>query len=335
MIMKDKTAIDDAVILTMIENLSSIYSNRSSDEYKSHGNITLSQKYSDIEKMISNLTLIKKFPKEEASDLKILFSTLHRPVFNKMVTEYIAEPNDKNVIFTAVYTVGYRVLIGELSRIYASTEATSTGIVYKPDKISRRADMNSFIKVYNANLEQRLDRYIRSTNNDDLTKPVQESAAIDAVSGAAVTVLNIVPKVFITIGNIFRGAKELNPIALISAILSRSYDNKVKKFDETVSMYNATKKAYDEYVKIPEAQRKKKIESRYIKDLDKYNIKMKNLKAQIDHYDSRSFEEMKDSSKNKLAKRTATKPATSDTSPETSDPATPTPSTSNNDDMDF
>jgi hypothetical protein len=195
--------------------------------------------------------------------------------------------------------------------------------------------MNSFIKVYNANLEQRLDRYIRSTNNDDLTKPVQESAAIDAVSGAAVTVLNIVPKVFITIGNIFRGAKELNPIALISAILSRSYDNKVKKFDETVSMYNATKKAYDEYVKIPEAQRKKKIESRYIKDLDKYNIKMKNLKAQIDHYDSRSFEEMKDSSKNKLAKRTATKPATSDASPETSDPATPTPSTSNNDDMDF
>ena len=142
----------------MIENLNSIYSNRSSDEYKSHGNITLSQKYSDIEKMISNLTLIKKFPKEEASDLKILFSTLHRPVFNKMVTEYIAEPNDKNVIFTAVYTVGYRVLIGELSRIYASTEATtSTGIVYKPDKISRRADMNSFIKVYNANLEQRLD----------------------------------------------------------------------------------------------------------------------------------------------------------------------------------
>jgi hypothetical protein len=100
-------------------------------------------------------------------------------------------------------------------------------------------------------------------------------------------------------------------------------------------MYNATKKAYDEYVKIPEAQRKKKIESRYIKDLDKYNIKMKNLKAQIDHYDSRSFEEMKDSSKNKLAKRTATKPATSDASPETSDPATPTPSTSNNDDMDF
>ena len=64
MIMKDKTAIDDAVILTMIENLNSIYSNRSSDEYKSHGNITLSQKYSDIEKMISNLTLIKKFPKE-------------------------------------------------------------------------------------------------------------------------------------------------------------------------------------------------------------------------------------------------------------------------------
>ena len=221
MIMKDKTAIDDAIILTMIENLNSIYSNRSSDEYKSHGNITLSQKYSDIEKMISNLTLIKKFPKEEASDLKILFSTLHRPVFNKMVTEYIAEPNDKNVIFTAVYTVGYRVLIGELSRIYASTEATSTGIVYKPDKISRRADMNSFIKVYNANLEQRLDRYIRSTNSDDLTKPVQEGAAIDAVSGAAVTVLNIVPKVFITIGNIFRGAKELNPIALISAILSR------------------------------------------------------------------------------------------------------------------
>ena len=59
-------------------------------------------------------------------------------------------------------------------------------------------------------------------------------------------------------------------------------------------MYEATKQAYDDYMKIPEAQRKQKVESKYLKNIDKYNIRMQNLKAKIDHYDSRAIEEAKD-----------------------------------------
>ena len=63
---------------------------------------------------------------------------------------------------------------------------------------------------------------------------------------------------------------------------------------ENLSTLEATKKAYEEYMKLPQSQRKQRIEHRYTKMMDKYNIKMQNLKAQIDHYDSRSIEETKD-----------------------------------------
>ena len=47
-------------------------------------------------------------------------------------------------------------------------------------------------------------------------------------------------------------------------------------------------------MKIPEKDRNKKIESNYVKNIEKYNIKMGNLKAKIDHFDSRALEEAKD-----------------------------------------
>ena len=72
-------------------------------------------------------------------------------------------------------------------------------------------------------------------------------------------------------------------------------------------MYEATKEAYDEYLKIPESQRKEKIESKYQKNIDKYNIKMQNLKAKIDHFDSRAEEDAKDA-----AEKTASKPKNDD-----------------------
>ena len=51
-----------------------------------------------------------------------------------MVGEYLSKPDDKNIVFTAAYTFGYRLLVGELGRIIASSEATDKGFVYKPDK---------------------------------------------------------------------------------------------------------------------------------------------------------------------------------------------------------
>ena len=310
---------ETAIMEHMNHALSEIYKNKSADEYKMHGDITQSSEYETIERMVSDLKILKGFSKTEADDIKMLFLTLHRPVFKKMVTEYLVSPNERNTTFTTVYTVGYRLLVGELSRIFASTEATDKGITYKPDKISRKENAKWLIKHFNGSLEQQLDTYIRSHANK--LKPVQE--AVSDVADAFGMVSGIVSTVFEVIGLVFRGAREINPISFINAMLTKSYDNKVKKFEDVSAMYYATKDAYDEYMKLPASQRKEKIESKYIKNIDKYNIKMQNLAAQIEHYDQRAKEEIKDikSSSPKRTKTTSTntKPSEGGTNTTTDD----------------
>ena len=299
---------EQALMEHMNHTLVEIYKNKSADEYKMKGEISLSSQYSTIERMVSDLKILKGFSSSEADDIKMLFLTLHRPVFKKMVSEYLASPNERNQTFTTVFTVGYRLLVGELSRIFASTEATDKGIAYKPDKISRKENAKWLIRHFNKSLEQKIDTYIRSHANKQ--KPVQE--ALVEISDGFGAVAGIVATVFDVIGLVFTGAKELNPISFINAMLTRSYDNKVKKFEEVSAMYNATKEAYAEYMKIPKANRKEKIESKYMKNIDKYNIKMQNLAAQIEHYDSRAKEEIKDL---KASKPKATSSPKQDTTP--------------------
>ena len=157
---KNKTtnqATEQTMVAMIMDALKSIYANRSSDEYKSHGDITLTSEYKSAEKMVGDLATIHGYPKTAVGDLKTLFLTLHRPIWKNMVSEYINEPNERNSVFTAVYTVGYRVLIGELSRVYSSTVATAKGISYKPDKVSKQNDMTSFIRSFNASLEERIN----------------------------------------------------------------------------------------------------------------------------------------------------------------------------------
>lgn len=309
-LLKDKTGEKETAIMEhMSSALAEIYKNKSADEYKMHGDITQSSEYDTIEKMISDLKILKGFSKSEADDIKMLFLTLHRPVFKKMVTEYIASPNERNTTFTTVYTVGYRLLVGELSRIFSSTEATDKGISYKPDKVSRKENAKWLIRHFNGSLEQEIDKYVRSHLKEQ--KAVQE-AVID-IGDALGSVMSIGATVFEVIGLIFKGAREMNPISLINAMLTRAYDNKVKKFEDVSAMYYATKEAYDEYMRIPAAQRKEKIESKYMKNIDKYNIKMQNLAAQIEHYDQRAKEEVNDY-KPSRSKPTATA-ATTKTTP--------------------
>jgi hypothetical protein len=303
---------EQALMEHMNHTLVEIYKNKSADEYKMKGDISLSSEYATIERMVSDLKILKGFSSSEADDIKMLFLTLHRPVFKKMVSEYLASPNERNQTFTTVFTVGYRLLVGELSRIFASTEATDKGIAYKPDKISRKENAKWLIRHFNKSLEQKIDTYIRSHANKQ--KPVQE--ALVEISDGFGTVAGIVATVFDVIGLVFTGAKELNPISFINAMLTRSYDNKVKKFEEVSAMYNATKEAYAEYMKIPKANRKEKIESKYMKNIDKYNIKMQNLAAQIEHYDSRAKEEIKDLK--------ASKPKTTSAPKQDTTPAKPT-----------
>lgn len=297
-------AVEKQMIDQMMGLLKHIYSNKSSDEYKSHGDITKVSEYSSIEKMVTDLSILKGFSKVDATDMKNLFNTLHRPIFSKLVTEYINEPNERNTIFTAVYTVGYRVLVGELARIYSCTNATDKGIVYKPNKISKRETMIPFIRAYNVSLEKRIDDYIRSTfikttrQGGDVAalhgknQPVQEGVSNVVLKGMHFGYKHgkyFVDKFILDgIKSFFSGIKKLNPLTMVNTALTASYNRKISKFEAVSKMYIATKEAYSEYLKIPDSQRNKKIESNYLKNIDKYNIKMQNLWATIQHYDQRA-----------------------------------------------
>lgn len=442
----------DAAVLAINSMLAQIYKNKSTDEYKMKGDITKSPSYKQIEEMISDLKTLKGYSPNDARDMTSLFNTLHRPVFRTMVKEYIVDPNDKNTVFTSMYTVGYRLLVGELARIFAATEATPKGIVYKPNKMSRKDDASKLIKIFNDDLENKLNKLVQDMKKHPEESPVSESYlmlllgslvqetvepsekvsadngapapvneadepvpgddAPDAVeesdkpdtnalndlfknymknklndstikrvkldeieppsmkekierkiepaavkeadeAGAgpgendpgasedadmhstddtssvteSVTVtqeasnpngsvlhraaerlentaksaenysklLGVIVGSVALLGGLFADVfgllKGLNPISDINYMFMNSYDKKVSKLGNVADMYEATKKAYDEYMKIPESQRKKKVESKYLKDLEKYNIAMNNLSAQIEHFNSRAKKE--------------------------------------------
>lgn len=269
--------------------LKNIYSNKSSDEYKMHGDITLSPSYSSIEKMIADLNDLKGFPKSDAREFSTCFSTLHRPIFKKMVVDYLHSPNETNVTYTTVFTVGYRVLVGELSRILACTEATDNGIVYKPDRVERKRNSAYIIKHYNSSMETGLNSYIKAHYKNQKPSVKQEaSAVVDLITftfDSAKMVIDALTKVF------SYGAKEFNPISFINAVLMKSYDKKIQKFEDAKKDYELAKEAYADYLKLPKSERSRRTEHRYMKLINKYNIKMNNLKAKVEHFDQRSEEE--------------------------------------------
>lgn len=300
--------VEQQMVCMMLYNIQSIYQNHSTDEYKMSGDITKSPEYNSIEKMITDLRTLKGYPQNEAKDISTMFSTLHKPVFKETVTAYINEPNERNALYTAMFTVGYRVLIGELSRIYASTKATDAGIMYVPDKISRRNDVAPFIKSYNGELNKRIDEYITSKNNGEVKKFKESFTMVNEstvdfpvvfeqfiqeakVHGIFGIIDTVVSTFFKGIGWIFKGFKEVNPISFINACLMHSYQKKVDNFHDTVSMYEETKKAYDNYMKLPASKRDAKVEEKYKRNIERYNIAMENQRVKIADYDQRAADE--------------------------------------------
>lgn len=288
-IIKTPKRLNDERIREMAENMASdirrTYKNKSGDEYKMAGDIRRSPNYSTLEKLITGLKTLKKFPSNEANDINQMFNTLHRPIWGKMVKDYLAKPTERNTMYTFYFTTGYKILRGELARIYASTEATEKGIVYKSDKYARKEMILRFIRYYNENLDNLIDRAIKE--NERVKKTVQESAG-----SVATEVVDIASMIFTLIGSVFKHAAELNPISFVSALLSRSYDKKVEKFDEVAALYSATVQAYEDYMMLPDSKRSEKIENKYLKNIEKYNIKMDNLRAKIAHYDQRAIDEV-------------------------------------------
>ena len=442
----------DAAVLAINSMLAQIYKNKSTDEYKMKGDITRSPSYKQLEEMVADLKTLKGYSPSDANDMAKLFNTLHRPIFKTMVKEYITDPNDRNTVFTSMFTIGYRLLVGELARIFAATEATPKGIVYKPNKMSRKEDASKLIKLFNDDLEQKLNTFIQSMKKhpedspvseayltmvinsliqeadevssddtssggddssnvdtveeaDDTTAPdtveeeaegttavvgadpdpVEECSKIKTVketapgsgpgendpgaamedndstnAGNTVTesatifmeederpqwVQNLEKKAaniegvsklgalvigsVAIIGGLFSSVvgllKGFNPIADINYMYMNSYDNTVAQLGNVATMYEATKKAYEDYMKIPEAQRKKKVESKYLKDMEKYNIAMNNLSAKIEHFNSRAKKESQE------VVADIEKQIPSDKVPQGGDPG----NTVNNDDDDF
>lgn len=290
----------DKSIVSMMKDLDDIYKNKSSDEYKMAGDITKSPIYEKIESLIADLRTLKGLPKTDAEDYQQLFNALHKPMYRNMTAEYLKKPNEKNTLFVALFTVGYRTLVGDLSRIYAATEATPNGFVYHSDQAAKQRTMTkSFIKAFNKNMDEEYNKAIRSKAK----KPTmhQEGALLNLL-GAGTTALATLSRahelgpitaMFRDIFNFIFGAKrELNPVSFMGHHLTRSYDGLVHKFEDTEKMYRATKEAYEEYKNSP-GRKDPRIEQNYERNLKKYNITMKTLQAKMDHFDARAQEEAK------------------------------------------
>lgn len=277
----------EAVLIKLIgEQLADMYSNKSSEEYKMCGDITKSTTYDKLEQGIAELKTLKGFDKRDAEELKTMFLTLHRPIFKKMATEYIAKPEDRNTVFTAVFTVGYRILVAEISRIMISTVATPKGIVYKPDKTSRNQDMSKFIRYMNSSIETTIDEELKKVKTT--TDTVQEGFNLASVMKVYNTGLSVFSNI---LSHLWQTG---NPLATISTLINNDIEWKVREYENAVSMYESTKEAYNEYMQTPESQRKRSIEKRYEKMMNKYNMNVNKFKARIAHYDQRSSEKVKD-----------------------------------------
>ena len=333
-IIKTPAHLSDERINEMIEeaakNMRQTYANKSGDEYKMAGDITKSPHYESIERLVVGLKTLRKFPSSEAADIKQMFDTLHRPIWGKMVKEYLAGPTEKNTVYTFYFTTGYRILRGELARIYSSTEATEKGVTYKFDKFARKEFILRFIRRYNDRMDEMIEREINENIEVKArlaaNKTVQESAFQEStIEDYARDTVGLASLIFGFVGGIFKFAAELNPISFVSALLSRTYDKKVEKFDEVAELYLATVQSYNDYMKRPEEQRSSKIENKYLKNMEKYNIKMNNLQAKIAHYDQRAIDEA--DAKIKKSKKKDSTPKTVDKGPSTS--------SSDNDGFDF
>lgn len=298
---KDKMETSDSAIekelYAMTKMLDDIYGKKSSDEYKMAGDITKSPVYDDLEKQIAELSTLKGFPKNEAKEFQDMFNALHKPLYKKMVSEFIKKPNEKNITFTAIFTSGYRLLVGEMGRVYASTEATPDGIIYVPDKTTPNEHNRAFLRAFNGNMEAAYNNAIRNYHGS--TRMTQEGALLSGI-GSALTAFSafvqaheIIPITAFfrdVFGKIFGARKILNPISYINHTLTENYDKRVRQFKNACDLYEETKKAYEEYKAAP-GRKSSLIDMRYQKNIKKYNIQMKNLQAQIKHYDSRAMAE--------------------------------------------
>lgn len=281
-------------VSVLISNMKKIYKNKSNDEYKCKGDIKKSPNYEMLKKNINDfIPKIKGYPSQNVKILQDSLKVLERPIWAKQVGSYMAKPDDTNIIYAAYFTLCYRLLFSEVMCAIVSAEATENGFVYEKDKITEKSTSSiKILKKLSENpekvIEYSINDYRKRMNNKSEEEIKQEAATVEGLGGAVEGVVSLVEATFGAVAKMFKSALALNPISLMSALLSRSYDKKVDKFKKFDDLYNETIHAYEDYKKLPANKRKSRIEHKYIKMIDKYNIKRDNLKKQIDHYDMRA-----------------------------------------------
>lgn len=289
--------ISEATAKKGARDLKRIYTNKSCDEYKMKGDITKHPLYDTLSKDINELgNSVKNVPTKTVTGIKDMFASLKKPIWKKMVAEYLAKPNSKNITYTSYFTIGYRYMMTAIMYIQTNIKASENGLEFVTPKMSDEEMapikfVSSNGKDYDKYAEKAYQSYEKTAKKNKPEVKTESYNVTQEAAGVAMVVdkaVGVVEGVFGILNGIFKTAASLNPISLISACLSRSYDKKVEQYEKVSKELEATKKAYDEYKKIPATQRQKRIEHRYTKMIDKYNIKMANLKAKIDHFDTRA-----------------------------------------------
>ncbi len=335
------------------KNIAKIYKNKSNDEYKCKGDIKKSPNYEMLDNRINVfIPTIKGYPKANVEILKKTLENLKKPIWAKQVGAYMVKPDDTNTIYAAYFTICYRALFGEVMHVIVSANATENGFVYEEETIKNRSQSMMWILKAFANspeemIKRTLEQAKKITKGKTDEQIQQEAATVSGLGGAIEGVTSLVEATLGALAKVFKSALALNPISFMSALLSRSYDKKVDKFKKFDDLYNETVLAYDEYKKLPQSKRKSRIEHKYLKMIEKYNIKRDNLKKQIDHFDQRAnagdddddeVEEKKTSTKKKSdanVKNDETKTPQTSSTVNTSDSTDDEDKKPTNDDFDF
>lgn len=291
--MKDAIEMSPKELKAAVEK---VYKNKSNDEYKCKGDIKKSPNYELMDqKLNKDMPNISGYPSNNLTILQKAFKELQKPIWGKMVSEYMRKPDETNLAYAFMFSACYRGLLSEIMSAIASSEATETGFVYKPDIIENKNDRSiKILKKFTTDPDGVMKSIVAGSKKrlggKSEEKIQQEAATVSAVGGAIEGVASLAEATFGAIGKVFKSALSLNPISFFSALFSRAYDKKVEKFKKFDDLYHATVEAYNEYRRIPQSKRKARIEHRYIKMMEKYNIKRENLRKQIEHYDRRAHE---------------------------------------------
>jgi ElaB/YqjD/DUF883 family membrane-anchored ribosome-binding protein len=312
----------DDVILEYIkrcrDNLDKIYSNKSSVFYKMKGDITQSDDFTRITTFIQDLNKYHALSPGYIKGIEELFQRLNEPIFKKQVAVYMHDKENQDAVFyTSVFTTGYMVLVSELSWVLTNLHLDKGGVLKWKDSIKFKAKhKENFIKYVTLNYDRILKEYEKWKQSNGKKAAIQEAVSIFSIDGTMDFLKAMRDVTLHGVGRLIGGlTTAANPVTFFGVLLSLHYEGKVDKFKQLHTLYEETKKALSEYESLPKEQQNTKVKEKYEKLLQKYEIKMDNARAKIEHYDQRAIDEAADNLKMTESKPTSKPEESSDDYP--------------------